>query len=301
MRLPTSEDFEVANVQSLAFIASTKLCLILSKVSELNLKRRPVRLEEIESIETALCDWIVHLPDDLRLYDDNGGRKPYCRPASEIMIQYFSTVIFSEILRHMGKEGPWRVSIPSLIAASCSAALYDEISCHDEAIFLPWNTGCSCLITALPLNHHVPQSPSKEAARKTELGVLRSIMEALRGRYGDANMVLRMMQGLEKSVERAARQGGPESGILVQEPCNRAKALFPFPLTMCDNMDLLELADVPVNQHATETFAAVQNWPTEEAMFDFTLMDFFELHNVDIDFGLIDESSGAVIGEQSFL
>ncbi len=78
------------------------------------------------------------------------------------------------------------------IAASCAVALLDDIYCRDEAIFLPWSAGCSCLVTALPLIHHVPQSPLKEAARKTELGVLRSIMMEMRDRYGDADMVLRI-------------------------------------------------------------------------------------------------------------
>jgi hypothetical protein len=293
VRLPNLEDFEVPSVQSLAFIASTKLCVILSRVSELHLKRRSIRPEEIASIETSLCDWILHLPDDLRVYDENGGRKAYCRPASEVMIQYFTTIVFSEILKHMVKEGPFRISIPSLIAASCAVALYDDIYCHNEAIFLPWNTGFSCLVIALPLIHHIPQSQLKEAARKTDLGVLRSIMVEMKGRYGDSNMILRMMQGLEKSVEGTTRQGGG-SGIL-QESCNHANELFPFPPTMCDNMDLLELAGTPVDQYTADNFTAVQNWPTDEAIFDFTLMDFFGLDNNEMDFNFIGE------GEQSFV
>lgn len=286
---PMPHDFEVPNVQSLAFVASTQLCQVLRAVFELHQKRQPARPDEVARIEGLLCDWVRELPDDLRIYDRSGGRKPYCRAVSEFMIQYFTTIIFSEILGHKGREQPWQVSVPSLIAASCAVALLDDIYCRDEAIFLPWTIGCSCLVIALPLIHHVPPSPAKEAARKIELTVLRSVMMEMRDRYGDARMVLRMMKGLEKSTKRTATGENP-SPPTTQVPFSRAPELFPFPPTLCENMDLVALASAPVDEYAAFSFAPVQNWPADDAVFDFALVDLFG--GDDMGFGLVGEQEG---------
>lgn len=288
MRLPTSEDFETPNVQSLAFIASTKLCVILNRVSKIHLKRRPARAEEIANIETALRDWIHLLPEDLRLYDRNGSRNPYCHFTSEIMTQYFVTIIFGDILGHIGKATQWRGSIPSLVAASCAVALYDEISCRDEAIFLPWSTGCFCLVIALPLIYHVPRLLAKEATRKTEIRVLHSIMEDMRERYGDSKMVLRLMQKLEKSIERTTGQSGDY--CISQGSYIRANDLFPFSITICDNMDLLELTAAPINEYIAENFGPILSEAVNEATFEFNLMDFFESDTLDMNSILIDDN-----------
>ncbi len=66
-------------------------------------------------------------------------------------------------------------------------------------------------------------------------------------------------------------------------------------------MDLLELAGAPVNQYAVSSFAPVQNWPTEGAVFDFTLMDLFGPEFNDVDFGVMDENGGTPMVEQSFI
>jgi hypothetical protein len=303
VKLPTLDDFEIPNIQALVFLESTNLCIIINTIAELHLERRPIESVEFSNIRDALCDWISNLPDELRLYDEIGGRKTYCRPVYEIFIQYFVTIILAENLKYRDGERPWRVSISSVIAASCAAVLYDEIHCRDETIFLPWINGFFCLAVALPLCHYVPQSAAlKEASRRNDLNILRSIMMGMRGRYGDSDMILRKINNLERSIQRVmAEAGRPDptpSGI--HEPCARANELFPFPSTICDNMDLLQLATAPVDQFITENFAPIQNWPLDETGFDLTLMDLFGT-----DFGdpsRIFESggNGLVTGEQLF-
>lgn len=279
MKLPTLEDFEIPNVQSLVFLESTKLCTIMSTISEHHLERRPIQSEELENIQAALCHWICHLPEELRLYGEDGRRMTYCRPISEMYIQYFVTIILRELSRHRDGKKPWRLSISSLIAASCAVALYDEIHSRDETIFLPSIHSFFCLAVALPLIHHVPQSAPKETSRRWELDVVHAITMRRRDRYGDSNKVLRMINNLERSIQSAIIESGASTTtpLGIQEPCVDTKELFPFPPSFCDNMDLLQLTATPVDQYITDYFASVQNWSADETDLDFTLLDWFGL------------------------
>ena len=279
------EDFETPTLQSFVFLENTKLCMIISTISDLHLQRRPVQPEELISVEAALCDWVGQQPSELRLYDETGQRNTYCRPVLENFIQYFVTIIMSEILKDRGRESPWRVSVLSLIAASCAATLYDEIHCRDDTAFLPSIHGFFCLAIALPLIHYVPQSATKRSARTRDLGIVRSIITGMRDGYGDSDMVLRKMDGLERSIGRLTEwnQRGESTLLGAQEPCPHANELLPFPQTFCDNMDMLELAITPAYQFMAENFASASHWPLDEANFDFTLMDLFDLNFDDSD------------------
>lgn len=274
----------------------------MSTVSEHQLERRPIQPEEFVKIVAALCDWMGHLPEQLGLYDENDRRMTYCRPISEMFIQYFVTIILRELLRYRDGKRTWRVSVSSLIAASCAVALYDEIHCRDETIFLPSIHGFFCLAVALPLIHHVPQFAPKEASRKRELHILHSIMKRMQDRYGDSEMVLRKMNNLEKSVQSARTEtGGPNTTLSgIEEPYAYAKELFPFPPTMCDNMDLLQIATAPVNQFISDNFAPVQNWPVDDVGFDFTLIDLFGLDFGDTSVFAENGGNELDIDEQSF-
>jgi hypothetical protein len=89
-------------------------------------------------------------------------------------------------------------------------------------------------------------------------------------------------------------------GYVKQEFSIRANDLFPFLTTICDNMDLLKLAAAPVSQSITESFASVQNWPTDEAIFDFIFKDFFGSDAMDTNLNNMDDRSGRSTDEQAF-
>ncbi|KAH8647346.1 putative acetamidase regulatory protein [Xylariales sp. PMI_506] len=300
VRLPTVGDFEISNPQAHAFVESTKLCTIFSHISEIRAERRPIQAEELASIEALLADWISQLPRELQLYDLKGDRAAYYRPASEVMIQYFVAIIISEFLRYRDKEQPWGVSIPTLIAASCAAVLYDEIDCRDEAVFLPSATGFFCLATALPLIHYIPQCPGKEAVRKRDLAVLHTILRKMQDRYGDARLSLGLMDGLEKSIEKSsARQR--YGNDTVQEPhlYAYARKLFsPLPPTMCENMDLLDLAVSPTHQVLDNNIVPAPNRSTESHNFDHNFMDLFGLDYGNMVFDFENSGNGWTANDQ---
>lgn len=224
---------------------------------------------------------MTNLPEELKLFDETGKRKSYCRPVSELLIQYFAAIILSEFLRCRDRGGPRRVSVASLLSASCAAALYEEIDCRDEAILLPHHNGFYCLALALPLIHHIPQSPEKRTVRQRDLGILRSILRGMDGRYGDAKWAIAVMEKLMTSIDRASDPQRPRINERL-EPCALASQLFPFPNEFCDNMALLEQTMEPIAEFPIENLDPLQDWSIDNGTFDYTWLDLFRFDIADM-------------------
>ena len=64
--------------------------------------------------------------------------------------------------------------------------------------------------------------------------------------------------------------------------------LFPFPPSLCDNMDLLELLVAPNDQPFANHLDPIESWPVDHTAFDFTWMDLFEMNfeNADMEGGV---------------
>lgn len=275
VRPPTIEDFEVPNTQSLVFIETTKLCTIMSRIAELYMERRHIQKAELSRIDATLCEWVNNLPEDLELYNAAGQRRAYYRPASEMFIQYLVAIVMSQMLRYKERDRPWRVSIPSRVAASCAVFLYDEILCREEIVFLLANHGFFCLAISLPLICHYPQSDPGTAVRERNVAIIYSILDRMRDRYGDAGMVLEKMTKLRDTVEKGSRHnGGPD--VILQDSDVHAKELFPFPLDMYGEINLLESVTGPGQQLSPNDVSLLSNEYTDDSLLGFNFMDFFE-------------------------
>ncbi|KAI1358054.1 hypothetical protein F5Y08DRAFT_322704 [Xylaria arbuscula] len=281
VKLPTLDDCDVSNVQLQVFIESTKLCTIINHISELHRDKKTQEVEEFPGIETSMCDWVSNLPEELQLFHQNGERKGYCRPVSELLIQYFVAIVLSEFLRFRDKGGPRNVSVASLLAASCATALYEEIDCRDEAMFLPHHNGFYCLVLALPIIHHTPQSPEKKAVRQRDLVILQAILRGMEGRYGDARWCIAIMEKLKSSIDRAPETQRPGHSERL-ELSAVASLLFPFPAEFCDNMALLEQA-APNAEFSAENFDPWQDWSVDNGTFDYNWLDLFRFDVADMD------------------
>lgn len=279
VELPTRDGSDISNL-SLVFIESTKLCITINHISELHRDRKLLELEECSRIEVSLCDWVRGLSEELQLFDRNGKRKDYCRPVSELMIQYFVAIILCEFLRYRDRGGPRRVSVTSLLAASCAAALYEEIECRDEAVLLPHHNGFYCLIFGLPIIHYIPQSIERKAARHRDLAILRAILKGMDGRYGDAKWCMTLMENLKTSIDRAPGSQRPENSEHL-EPSAVATLLFPFPAEFCDNMALLEHTRVRNVEFSAESLDPWQGWSVDNGTFDYTWLDLFRFDVAD--------------------
>ncbi|KAI0505579.1 fungal-specific transcription factor domain-containing protein [Xylaria bambusicola] len=280
VELPTRDDFDMPCLHSVVFIESSKLCTIISRTSELHRDRRPIELEEFSRVETSLCDWVNSLPGELRLFDEGGTRKSYCRPVSELLIQYFVAIILSEFLRCRDRGGPRRVSVASLLSASCAVTLYEEIDCRDEAR-LPHHNGFYCLVLALPIIHRTPQNSEQKSERERNLAVLRSILKGLDGKYGDAKWGVAMMDKLKTRIDRTldSRCSGNSEHLESSPVSNR---MFPFPPDFCDNMALLEQTTGPNAEFSVANLNALQDWSVDNSTLDCTWLDLFRFDVADM-------------------
>ncbi|KAH8902040.1 hypothetical protein BR93DRAFT_887960 [Coniochaeta sp. PMI_546] len=289
VRMLAIEDFEKDTLEARSFIQTTKLSIIIGVISELNLEKRPIQPEEVTSITARLCDWIYELPEELRLHETAGDRRRYHRPTSEMFIEYFVAVIVSQNLMHE-RDKRWRTSVLSIIASSCIVTLYEEIYYREHAVCLLPIHGFFCMAAALPLIHYRPTSTRRESLRIKQIDMLRSIMMAMRTRYGGSSMVLRKIDRLQRHVTASVRNDEGQTAFYTntQEPPERAHELFPFPPTICEDMDLLELTATSHGQFVADNLVPLENELDTVFRFDepYPLIDV-----LDMDFGAFNESN----------
>ncbi|KAH7303251.1 hypothetical protein B0I35DRAFT_365353 [Stachybotrys elegans] len=269
--LPRPEDFETVSLQSLIFIESTKLWTVLGRASVIVAKGQGPGTQ-VAGIYATLVDWIGNIPADLHLYETSGCRKGYHRPTAELFIQYFVTIILTWIPRQTEKDFLPAVPPLTVVAASCVASLYDELNCRDEATSLLPLHGFFCLAALLPLVFHRPSEAAREMARRTKIGVLRSILVGMRDRYGDADMALRKIDALDKKVALYEIRD-----LLSLPEWIDHSLLFPFPEEMCDDMDLLPRTNTPHMEEHIESFGNLVDLPLDYSLLDLFAFDFSDL------------------------
>lgn len=107
--------------------------------------------------------------------------------------------------------------------------------------------------------------------------VLYSVLERMRGRYGDADMIIHKMDWLQKMRDRSQKRN-EASNVIPTWGCEsflHCNLLFPFPGKMSDDLQLIELV-----REQDRSFSAGNWMPTDQLytnFIDFGLMDFFDL------------------------
>jgi len=252
VRLPSLEDFSVADAQAKHFLQLTNLCLIIGKIEALSSRRREIHTEELSPIFTSLQNWIDELPDELRLYNKDTQRNPYSRPVSEIHIVYFVSVILLHLLQGQ-RHRPSPFFTASIVASSCIARLYEEILYREDvAYLLPINNWFS-MVAAVPQLYCITRSPNKEEICVEELNIISSVLLQMREKYPAAGLVLANIDKLRRDRNNPPNLISPitdsNSGFGVEESRQSTIQrftnicdLFPFPNSICPNMGLLSPA-----------------------------------------------------------
>lgn len=250
VRLPTVDDFECRNIQAQVFVHYTKLHNILGHIAELGGQKREPSLEVLSNVASSLQEWLADLPDDLQFYDSRGKRQAYNRSICELHIIYFACIILAQSLWQPTSHH-WRISLPSIVASSCMVRIFEEIHCHDQsALLLPINAYFA-LISAIPHIYYRPYDAEREESRKNDLNILFSVLNQMKLRYDAAASVLNNIARHQEQIERTRQydlldpeRSAVETGIELTESLPDFKNLFPFPLDMCSNMDLLSLTGI---------------------------------------------------------
>ncbi|KAK1855608.1 hypothetical protein CCHR01_01783 [Colletotrichum chrysophilum] len=261
-----SSDFAAEGVSVMVSLHFTRLMNVARSVAEWNTKKGVPSEHEVEGIIASICNWYRGLPEELRLHDQNGTRRPFHRFTSELHIHYFTTIILIQMLSK-DRHSPWRTSPASIVAASCVAHLYEEIDCREEAVHLLSVNGFLALVAAIVLIFQRPKSPQKDVIRNNGVNSICSVLRLMCAKYGGARSVLKRIQGLQLSAEGREpsahydQNGGPAScAPWVARAVNRhVDELFPFPHSFCENMDILGLAEIRSDQLSVNAVGAVDS------------------------------------------
>ncbi|CAH0046007.1 unnamed protein product [Clonostachys solani] len=243
---PALADFAELGLPAKAFIENVKLCKIIGRVSQLLNSGASLNSDESSTLKASLCQWIRRLPPELSLYDATSLRRPYKKEVTDLHLVYFAAIILLQAATR-GYNSQWRASPVSLLASSCIARLYEETQLREDLCFLIHIHSFYCMVAAIPLLYWRTRSHSKETCRLEELGILRSTIEQLSAKFGGAGTVLRNIEALESELQQ--RRSGSSINDMMQVEENiiagdgeQMEELFPFPLELCPNMDLLDTA-----------------------------------------------------------
>jgi hypothetical protein len=276
--LPSNADFTYHSVPNLVFIHFTKLTAIMVEVAGSSGHHKEVPEADTERLTTRLIQWISQLPEEIRLYDASGIRRPYLESISELHLLYFVTVIFLEAM-HKKQVEQWSTSILALIASSCAIRLLEEIDCREDVSSMSSVTTWFMMVIAIPQLYYRPQASTQEELRQEELDILSGVIEQLRPKYGGANVVRRNIDRIRRDVARHPHQcqadrqdettANADGGMAAPR---HLKDLFPFPKSLCLNLELLgadvnELPELAMNflpfgnDGFSWTFNEPQSWP----------------------------------------
>ncbi|KXH53925.1 hypothetical protein CSAL01_04024 [Colletotrichum salicis] len=281
----SASDFTAQSTSVLVSLHFTGLMNAVSMVSELNTKKVVPSESEVESVIASLGAWQGDLPDELRLYDTNGTRKSFHRYTSELHIHYLTSIIVVQMLSK-DRHSPWRTSSASILAATRIAELYGEIHCRKESVRLLSINGFIALVAAIVLVFHRPHLSEKEEERKNGIESICSVLRVISTKYGGARSVLQIIQGLqsnhekrEPSVNSLQNSGASYCAPWLAKTVNAyVHEIFPFPLRVDENVDVLDAAGARIDHMPGNEVGAQSSIPLEHASDTmFSLMDILEM------------------------
>lgn len=280
LRPPQLADFPLATIKTEVFIKLTELATLMGDMVECHTDQSQQRGVEIIS---ALRTWIAELPAHLRPHNEE-GQKVYQRWIWELHIAYFTCVI--AFFHLCGPILSCSISpLLSLAAASCSAGLYEDIDCRDEANYLLSTHNWFLMLACVSQIRYSPNN--NESIGAADLATMISVLQQMEIRFLGATRVLgairRLSQLQSETVNSRPENGqepesaGHEIGSLQsfrQHFLFDAIDLFPYPGSLSPRIGLLQNLSDETTFHdwPTQTFAtnAGVGWVFDEFAFDMT-------------------------------
>ncbi|KAK5046779.1 hypothetical protein LTR84_007132 [Exophiala bonariae] len=299
-RLPNVADFENPDSASSVFIQYAGLTSIWGEIADIGISGRSASTADLQRLTDSVYTWIAALPEEVRLFTATGLRRPYRQSVSELHMVYFVTIILLEAVR-LQNHHRWSSSVPSIIAASSVARLIEEVDCWEDLNLMSSSTTFYMMAASIPLIYHRPNQAGKIMVRNEELQILCSTLDRLESKWGGAPVVRKNIEKIRNMVEWQTLEHQSEN----QEPSTigaagastllpRLAEIFPFPQSLCSNMDLVN--DNVERQLDSETFLPSFEednlpWLGPETQ---SYLDFFRLDSYD-DPPIVDSETFALI------
>ncbi|KAF4968643.1 hypothetical protein FSARC_4018 [Fusarium sarcochroum] len=252
-------DFTVQGRTSLLFLQTLSLSETTGHIAEMTLNQSRRSSDPPTNLVERLCSWVRDLPQELKLHSPDETRQPFWRPAIELHILYFATLILLQLLDQV--EYPWRIGPSSLAAASCIARLYEEIHYREETAHLLQIHGFFCMVAAVPLICYPHTSLELDTARNESIDIICRVLGRINCKYGGSEVVLRKVRRLRQEIKDNHHRvsADVQQSHVTDQPMvmassiqTRRDELFPFPRGFCGALETLNWDVADVSHHVRE-------------------------------------------------
>ena len=262
-------DFEESQRdQGRLFILYTQLATICAKMIDLQSSDLTNTFDRVLSVLLDLKSWVLHIPADFRLSDDNGNAL-YHREFYELLVCYLTCIItyFHMYGRYFQ---PAVVSRISLVASSCIIALYQQMDYRDDINYLTAINNWSMMAASLAqlknlspqnLGANMVENPSGQSASSLE--ELETVVQILRQRtskFPGANALIHRVERLKEEIfSQCNNLSSPSalgSGAASRNLANPTQTtyatvsnmheLFPFPKSLTPRLELLDALETEI-------------------------------------------------------
>lgn len=253
-------------------MADIYLCNIMGELAA-SVSKKPALNHDQPRITSLLTRWMSSLPEELRLYNEDGSKLEYHFALYELYIEYLGTVILSATLTRQNQRQSL-CSVLCIVAALCMADFYEEILCREHGSFLGSIHGFWCIVAALPLLYCVPERSANESRRKESLEILCSVLNLMRCKFGVAETAAQKVSDLteerqnmlQEQLVESTHTRSTQSGIWADEQqVSDLQALFINVHHWCPDFDEI-LSDPGIDRIAradVDTLENLSHWSVE--------------------------------------
>ncbi|OAG39280.1 hypothetical protein AYO21_06484 [Fonsecaea monophora] len=199
VREPSPTDFpDPDDPRAMVFVQWVRLCAIVGRVGD-HLRRNPNGAQVAHERLEELRKWAQNLPESLRLPFTRATSTELDADLYQLHLPYLSCIA----LLHMKKSSQAlpKAYTPALLAASCTARIFEEILVRGSLRFLQGMAGWHIAIALMALLH-VRQVGRLQEAADEHIRVLRVALRELARRFDSAKMYDRSIENLLNAQQR---------------------------------------------------------------------------------------------------
>ncbi|KAJ5552201.1 hypothetical protein N7494_001579 [Penicillium frequentans] len=212
----------------------------------------------------SLRIWRDHLPPELHLFDETKEiRRRHNRAVAELHIFYLMTIILTCFLGR--RENSPLLKCASIVASSCISRLYEEILYHEGTPFLLPIHAWANLVASIPRTFSKDVQIPNQVSEKR---ISRMVLDKMGEKHPAVLLVQQRIDEIGHAGASAfsASDTPPDAPNSAPTPTTEMAqeilSLFPYPLSFCPTLELLEPYSSGTEQLDlfSDLLADIDNW-----------------------------------------
>lgn len=197
--MPTLSDFpgaEAQSTQAALFVHWIPLCEIIGRIGQmLRRRQQPEASPSAVQLARELIAWVESLPTSLNPGIKSARTTSFHRDVHGMHLTYLSCIT----LLHLNQDAQPlpRASIAAIVAASCTARLFQDYLLRGSVSFLAGQAGWYITIAILALLH-ARRLEGMTAAADADIAILRAALAAMARRWHSSQM---FQHGIDKLMD----------------------------------------------------------------------------------------------------